>query len=153
MADSDATTPPPKPPTFSWLYTCNATLGTPINVGPGPKGQRTVIPITGGTFAGPKLSGKILSMGADWALMDSNRTFAPDTRYQLETSDGAHIFIQTNGVAQEDKKCHLRVVFETGSHEYYWLNNIVAVGILYPAQDMKSVKIEVWQIGSPEPHL
>ncbi len=56
MAENDATTPP-KPPTLTWLYTCNATLGTPINVGAGPKGQRTVIPITGGTFAGPKISG------------------------------------------------------------------------------------------------
>ena len=82
--------------------------------------------------------------------MDSNKTFAPDTRYQLETSDGAHIFIQTSGAAQPNKTCHLRVIFETGSPEHYWLNNVVAVGILYPAPDWKSVKIELWQLEAPE---
>ena len=48
----------PTPPTLTYLYSLNCTLGTSINVGTGPHGTRTVIPITGGTFAGPRLSGE-----------------------------------------------------------------------------------------------
>lgn len=47
----------PAPPSLTFLYSLNATLDAGIDVGRGPKGTRTVIPITGGEFKGPKLSG------------------------------------------------------------------------------------------------
>jgi hypothetical protein len=33
-----------------------------------PVGPRTVVAVSGGTFEGPKLRGKVLSPGADWPL-------------------------------------------------------------------------------------
>ncbi|KAK3322634.1 hypothetical protein B0H66DRAFT_473336 [Apodospora peruviana] len=134
----------PKSPGLTYLYSLNCTLGTSIPVGAGPHGDRVVIPITGGTFSGPKLSGKILNLGADWGLIDNNGTFSADTRYQLQTDDGAHIFIRTSGPAQPDGHLHLRIVFETGSAKYYWLNNIVAVGILTTGDGF--VAIDAWQL-------
>lgn len=47
----------PKTPSLTFLYSCNVTLGAAIDVGAGPRGRRNVIPITGGTFSGPRLSG------------------------------------------------------------------------------------------------
>jgi len=47
----------PTPPGLTWLYTCNATLADAIEVGAGPHGTRKVIPITGGWFKGPRMSG------------------------------------------------------------------------------------------------
>ncbi len=47
----------PKPPALTYLYTVNLTSPAPINVGAGPRGIRQVIPISGGAFSGPKLSG------------------------------------------------------------------------------------------------
>jgi hypothetical protein len=47
----------PSPPTLTYLYTLNCTLADAITIGPGPRGSRVAIPITGGTFAGPKLNG------------------------------------------------------------------------------------------------
>lgn len=49
--------PTPAPPGLNFLYSLNCTLGTAIPVGTGPRGSRIVIPITGGTFQGPKLKG------------------------------------------------------------------------------------------------
>ncbi len=49
---------PPAAPSLSFLYSLNCTLADPVLVGAGPHGQRVVIPIIGGTFSGPKLSGK-----------------------------------------------------------------------------------------------
>lgn len=52
-----AQTTPPAPPTLTYLYTLNCTLGQSLPIGTGPRGSRTVIPITGGAFSGPKLNG------------------------------------------------------------------------------------------------
>ncbi|GAB1317014.1 Scytalone dehydratase [Madurella fahalii] len=138
----------PTAPGLTFLYSLNCTLGTPLTVGGGPHGNRVVIPIVGGSFSGPRLSGKVLDLGADWGLVDRNGTFSADTRYQLQTDDGAHIFIRTSGPAQSDGRLHLRLVFETGSAEYYWLNNIVAVGILSSGNGY--VAIDAWQLESPK---
>ncbi|KAK6082916.1 hypothetical protein SCUP515_02150 [Seiridium cupressi] len=130
---SEAATP--NPPGFTYLFTANVTLEPAIDMGVGPYGQRVAIPIIGGTFNGPNMNGTILNLGADWGWTDTHNpsgasTFHPDTRYQLRTYDGANIFIQTEGPAQTDGTIHLREKFETGSADYYWMNNIVAVGIL-----------------------
>jgi hypothetical protein len=90
----------------------------------------------------------VLNVGADWGLIDKEGTFSADTRYQLQTDDGAHIFIRTSGPAQADGKIHLRMEFETGNSKYYWLNNIVAVGVLTPGNGY--VAIDGWQLDSPK---
>ncbi|KAK3901800.1 hypothetical protein C8A05DRAFT_44626 [Staphylotrichum tortipilum] len=138
----------PSPPGLSFLYSLNCTLSASIPVGAGPHGTRVVIPITGGTFSGPKLKGKVLNLGADWGLVDKDGVFSADTRYQLQTDDGADIFIRTSGPAQADGHLHLRIVFETGNANYYWLNNIVAVGILTSGDGY--VLIDAWQLESPK---
>jgi hypothetical protein len=38
--------------------------------------------------------------------------------------------------------------FETGSSKYYWLNNIIAVGILTTGNGF--VEIDGWQLDSPK---
>jgi hypothetical protein len=93
-------------------------------------------------------TGKVLNLGADWGLIDKDGTFSADTRYQLQTDDGAHIFIRTSGPAQADGKLHLRMEFETGNADYYWLNKIVAVGVLTAADGY--VLIDGWQLESPK---
>jgi hypothetical protein len=44
----------------------------------------------------------------------------------------------------------LRVVFETGDRDYYWLNNVGAVGVLSPAEgggeDTFMLRIDVWHV-------
>lgn len=96
---------PPSPPGLTYLFTANVTLEPAIDIGVGPYGQRVAIPIVGGTFSGPNINGTILDLGADWGWTDTHNpsgitTFHPDTRYQLRTSDGANIYIQTEGPAQ-----------------------------------------------------
>jgi len=49
----------PKKPGLTYLYTVNITGGTPYDVGPGPYGDRVVVPIVSGTFSGPKMSGEL----------------------------------------------------------------------------------------------
>ncbi|CZS99318.1 uncharacterized protein RAG0_07685 [Rhynchosporium agropyri] len=143
LAQNNATEP--KAPQLTFLYSANATVGPLIDYGMGPWGQRVALPITGGTFSGPKLAGSIINLGADWGLIDSFGVFTPDTRYGLQTQDGANIYVRTSGPAStRPYEVHLRLVFETGHANYTWLNHIVAVGVLtgYPTY----VLIDVWQM-------
>lgn len=167
----------PVAPGFTYLYTLNCTLAPAIEIGDGPKGNRVAIPIIGGYFNGPRLSGEFLdsssatsflrpqwqrhaeqpqgnvsNLGADWGTTDNKTAlFSADTRYNLVTNDGANIFIQTGGPQQPDGRLHLRQIFETGHPDYYWLNNIVAVGILSadPTGNGAWVSIDAWQVESP----
>ena len=108
-------------------------------------GRRRIIPITGGKFTGPRLNGKILNNGADWQMVSANGLAYLDTRYALETNDGALIYIQTRGfrygpadvmaeVAKgnpvDPNKYYFRVYiqFETGSAGYGWLNRAIGIG-------------------------
>jgi hypothetical protein len=52
------------------------------------------------------------------------------------------------GSGQEDGLIHLHGLFETGSEKYWWLNNVVAVGILQVGDG--SVKIDMWYLKSPK---
>ncbi|HEX5381767.1 MAG TPA: DUF3237 domain-containing protein [Acinetobacter sp.] len=108
-------------------------------------GKRRIIPITGGSFVGKAFKGRILNNGADWQIVDSKGLAIIDTRYLLETEDGALIYLQTKGYRHGSKevlqqlaqgkdidpnKYYFKITmqFETSSPKYAWLNQTVAVG-------------------------
>ena len=64
-------------------------LGAPLEIGDTPGGRRRIIPIVGGTVTGDRLSGTILNLGADWQTVFGDGSAELDTRYVLETGDGA----------------------------------------------------------------
>ena len=141
----------PTAPGLEYLYTVFADCEPRIFTSQTAKGLRTAIPIVGGNFTGPRLNGKILDLGADWGLTDPQTgVFSADTRYNLQTNDGANIYIQTSGSAQPDGKLHLRLVFETGDKNYYWLNFITAVGVLQRVATYENgtftLRIDAWNV-------
>jgi len=108
-------------------------------------GERRIIPITGGTFEGSSFQGRILNNGADWQIVDSKGLAIIDTRYLLQTNDGALIYLQTKGYRHASSEItkqlstgkdvdpnqyyfKLTMQFETSAPEYAWLNQTVAVG-------------------------
>lgn len=116
----------PEPPALSFLYRAYVVCAPSIYETEGPYGIRKAIPIIGGNFTGPRLRGKILDLGADWGATDPQTgIFSADTRYNLQTHDGANLFLQTTGAKQESGDLHLKIKIETGDKDYYWLNNIV----------------------------
>lgn len=92
--------------------------------------------------------GKVLNLGAEWGVTDSNGTFRADARYQLKTDDGANIYVQVNGPSQGEGHSQSRIILETGSEEYYWLNDILAVGITTLGHGW--VAVDAWELVSPE---
>lgn len=133
--------------TIETRHLCDVTveLGAPLELGPGPRGRRRIIPIVGGTVTGERLSGRILGVGADWQTVFADGSAELDTRYVIETHDGALIDIRNfgyrhgapevlaalaRGEAVDPSLYYMRTTprFETGDARYAWLNAAVFVG-------------------------
>ena len=117
------------------------------DVGTTPHGQRRIIPVAGGSFAGERLRGRVHPhAGSDWLLLRNDGTFQADARVALETDDGAAIAMtyralrrtppdvaarMARGERVEPTEYYLRSApfFETGDARYAWLNSIVTIGI------------------------
>jgi hypothetical protein len=81
-----------------YAFTVRATLAPPIVIGKGPEGLRRFIPITGGAFAGPLLSGKVVAGSGDWQVVRADGALNVEARYTLETEDGTLIAVNNRGV-------------------------------------------------------
>jgi hypothetical protein len=137
------------------------TLAAPQELGESPLGRRRIINITGGTFRGKRLSGKVLPGGADWQVIRPDGVADLDARYTLETEDGALIYVRNHGYrhgpADVLKKLSLgeevdpslyymrtTPLFETGDQRYAWLNRLICVGT--GARKKSSVHLEIFEV-------
>jgi hypothetical protein len=100
------------------------------DIGSTPQGALTIFPVTGGSFEGERLRGKVLAGGGDWVTAHSNGTLTVDLRVTLETDDKGLIHMMFTGV-RDDANHYFRTVprFETAAPKYAFLNRLLAVGI------------------------
>ena len=92
-------------------------------------GTLKIFPVTGGSFEGERLRGKVLAGGGDWVTARSNGTMTLDLRVTLETDDGSLIYMTFTGI-RDDANGYFRTVprFETAAPQYTFLNRLLAVG-------------------------
>ena len=126
------------------LMTLQVVVPPPQKLGAVPHGIRAIAPITGGTFEGPRLRGKVLPGGADWTLLRSDGVLELDLRITLETDDGALILMTSFGLRHgppevlaalgrgepvDPSKYHFRTSprFETSAPKYSFLNRLIAI--------------------------
>jgi hypothetical protein len=81
-----------------YAFTVRAALAPPVAIGQGPEGLRRFIPIVGGTFAGPLLSGKVVPGSGDWQVVRADGTLLAEARYTLEAPDGVLIGVTNRGL-------------------------------------------------------
>lgn len=134
-----------KPPILEHVCDIEVQLDPATEMGKGRAGERRIIPIVGGEMSGPRLNGKVLNVGADWQTIFDDGLAELDTRYALETDDGATIEIINYGfrhgpadvladVARGKPvspdlyymRTHARL--ETGDPRYDWVNRTLFVG-------------------------
>jgi hypothetical protein len=126
------------------LLTIRVTLEPIRDLGITPLGHRRIIGITGGTFKGSKIAGKVLPGGADWQVIRPDGSAYLDARYTLETDDGALIYVNNKGYRHGPKEVIERMArgedvdpslyymratpwFETSAPKYDWLNRTICV--------------------------
>lgn len=148
------------PPALSFTFEIRAQVGPPLQIGRTPGGERRVVPITGGTFEGPGIRGRVLP-GADWQLIHEDGLTELDTRYALETSDGVLISVQNAGVRHAPARVMAELLagrpvdpaavyfrttprFETAAPHLQALarSTFIGAGERYPSE----VVIRVWRV-------
>lgn len=140
-------------PTLEFAFEENVTLAKGIPVGKTAMGTRIIIPITGGTFEGPKIKGTIMPGGWDWQLVRADGCTHIKADYMIKTDDGAIINVVNQGSACRDengKPVPLRTVpiFEPPLGKYEWLGKYTFVGTLVPSNEggRAAVKIRFYQV-------
>ncbi|GAA0329781.1 hypothetical protein GCM10009087_44970 [Sphingomonas oligophenolica] len=130
------------------------TLAAPIPAGRTPYGERNIIPITGGTFQGPGITGTILPGGWDWQLRRADGCLDVKADYMLKTDDGVVINVVNRGAICGPKGGEMlpirtAPVFEAPLGKYEWLAQSAFVGTLeVTTLDGKpAVRIRFYRVG------
>ena len=114
------------------LMSLHLTLAPTQIVGQGPHGTRITYPVTGGSFDGDRLHGKVLPGGDDWTIKRADGVIELDLRVTLETDDGALIHMTFEGIRDDAPTGgpYFRTTprFETAAAKYAFLNRLLAVG-------------------------
>jgi len=135
----------PPHPSLEHFADLTVELGPIQEMGRGRGGQRRIIPIIGGVVSGPHVSGRVLNIGADWQTIFVDGLAELDTRYGIETDDGAVIEIINYGLRHGPEDVMTRLAagesvdpssyymrtharLETGHPDYLWVNKLLFVG-------------------------
>jgi hypothetical protein len=107
------------------------------------------------------LQGKILNVGADWQTIFQSGVAELDTRYALETDDGAVIEVLNygyrhgpsdvldaiaRGEAVDPGRYYMRTQarLETGDARYEWVNRTLFVGV--GAREQQAVRVRLFAV-------
>ena len=130
---------------LTFEFSMRVAASQPIFVGPGPAGMRLVGPVAEGTFEGERLRGTMVGPGADWLVVRPDGWGNIDVRLQLQTHDGAVIYVSYTGLIDVTEKLQNALVggatteygeqywrttprLETGDPRYAWVNHTLFLG-------------------------
>ncbi len=95
---------PPIKPTLDIAFTAEVTVGAAIEAGTDAVGaRRRIIPILGGMVRGPRLVGEVLSLGADWQVVEAGGLLTRlVARYAIRAADGTVINVVNRALRSGD---------------------------------------------------
>ena len=131
-------------PELEFAFITHVDVAQIVDFGQTARGHRRMVPITGGTFEGPRLKGKVLP-GADWQIVRPDGVLELEARYALETDDGALISMVNRCLRRASPEVMARLnagepvdpsevyfrttpTFETSDPRYSWLMDHVFLG-------------------------
>ncbi len=134
-------------PRLTKIFRLDATLGEVLDMGDVAQGRRRIVPLTGGTFAGPELNGTLIAgASADWQIVLPDGTALGDVRVTLQTDRGDLLYVRSQGVRHGSAEVLARLgrgedvdasdyVFrtatqiETAAPDLDWLNKGVFISV------------------------
>ena len=114
------------------LMTLRLSTAPAQEIGSVPHGTRVTFPISGGSFEGERLRGKVLPGGGDWVIKRADGVLELDLRITLLVEDGALVHMTFEGIRDDGAPGapYFRTLprFETADARYSFLNRLLAVG-------------------------
>jgi len=86
-------------PGLEFAFGVELVLDRPLLLGrPAPAAETAVVHVLGGSFAGPRLRGRVIAgSGGDWAQVRADGVLEFDARYLLQEQDGTLITLRSHG--------------------------------------------------------
>jgi hypothetical protein len=148
-------------PRLEFALELKVTIGPTVEVGSGSFGLRRTVPILGGSFAGPRLAGRVLPGGADWQHVETNGLTFVNAHYVIETDDAIRIEVRNEGLRHGPPNLMERIAagesvppdsyyfrttprFYPPEGRYDWLKRAVFVGAGERFADL--VVVKVWEV-------
>jgi hypothetical protein len=144
--DKKSAAPAVVPLLTEFVYEALVEIQPAVEVGPSSHGTRRYIPITGGTFAGPRIKGIVLPGGADWQLERPDGAVQVDALYSIQTDDKAVIIVHNRGLIVGTSPIRTVLEFEAPKGQYDWLNKAIFVGSLTGASRPGTVVIRAFRV-------
>lgn len=134
-------------PRLTQVFRLEATLAPPLELGAVAQGHRRIVPLTGGTFSGPEITGRLLpGASADWQTILPDGTTLGDIRYVLETDRGDLLYVQSHSIRHGSAEVLARLArgedvdpseytfrtstrIETGAADLGWLDKGIFIGV------------------------
>jgi muconolactone delta-isomerase len=134
-------------PRLTQVYSLEAILAPPLELGETAHGHRRIVPLTGGTFSGPEMSGRLLpGASADWQIILPDGTALGDIRYVLQTDRGDLLYVQSRSIRHGSSEVLARLGrgqdvdpgeytfrtstrIETAAPELDWLNKGIFISV------------------------
>jgi hypothetical protein len=149
-------------PVLRHVLRLHADLGPLLDFGDTPAGHRRVVPIAGGRFEGPDLTGEVLPGGADWQIVRDDGTIAVEARYSLRTDRGELVLVDSRGtrhgppavlerlaggeaVAASEYTFRAAVTLETAAPRLQWVTRGVFVAVAARLAD--AVEYDLYVVG------
>ena len=145
----------PEAPKLEFALQLKVTLGEVFSIENTQHGRRTVIPITGGTFEGPRIKGTIINGGADYQLANADGRTELEAIYCIKTDDGVYIHVRNRGIiyggkdADGNPSFYFRAApqFEAPADgKYGWLNNALFVCAPTFSPGFQGIVLNVWKV-------
>jgi len=150
----------PTPPALEFAFEVIAQVAPPDKIST-QAGERRIIPVTGGTFAGPDIKGKVLPGGADYQVIHPDGFTEVEAHYVIETDRGERVYVTNIGMRHappeviaelnagklvDPSKVYFRTSpkFETDAPRLQWLTRslFICTGERYP----DGVKIQYYRV-------
>jgi Protein of unknown function (DUF3237) len=150
-------------PRLTKVYRLEATLASPLQLGETAQGRRRIVPLTGGTFRGPQISGRLLGgASADWQIILPDGTALGDIRYLLQTDRGDLLYVRSRSIRHGSPEVLARLgrgedvdpseytfrastEIETAASDLDWLNKGVFISV--GARQAAGVIYETYLVG------
>ena len=147
-------------PRLEFALERRVSIGPVFELGWGSFRLRRTISITGGTFRGPGISGRVLPGGADWRFVDRDGLTLADAHCVIETADALRIEVSNPGIrhgaqdvldriAAGEPAAPSQYYFRTAprfyppNRKYDWLKKSIFVGDA--ERHPKLVILSVWE--------
>lgn len=139
---------PMRLPRTEFVYEAVVDILPTLQLGKGPLGERRMVPISGGTFEGPGIKGRVLAGGADRQLVRADGVVELDALYEMQTDDGVIITVRNRVTVRSNPRYAFSKIDITAPEGLYgWLNQSVYVGTLDSARpEREAVVVRVYRL-------